>query len=186
MRSEKEKMLRGELYDPADAELQTARNRARKLCKQFNDSAIEDIELRTKLLKELIPQQGENLWIEPPFYCDYGTNIQLGNKVYFNYNCVILDVCKVTIGNNCMLAPGVQIYAATHPLSAVERNSGLELGKPVTIGNDVWIGGNVTIVPGVTIGDRCVIGAGSVVVKDIPADSVAAGSPAHVIKTLAG
>ena len=127
---------------------------------------------------------GKNLWIEPPFYCDYGYNIQLGDHVFMNYNCCILDVSTVKIGNNVMFAPGVQVLTATHPLEAKPRNSGKEFAKPITIGNEVWVGGNAIICPGVTIGDRAVIGAGAVVTRDIPADVFAAGNPARVIKEI--
>lgn len=177
-------MLAGELYNAADAELKQARNNARNILKQYNSSGATETERRVRLLKELIPVQGENLYIEPPFYCDYGSNIIAGENVYFNFDCVALDVCEVKIGNNCMFGPAVQIYTPLHPMNAVERASGLEYGKPIVIGNDVWVGGNATILPGVTIGDRCVIGAGSVVTKDIPPDSFAAGNPAKVIKSL--
>lgn len=177
-------MLSGKMYNPADAELMKARRKARSLFKKFNDCSPDDVEEKKRILKKLMPQQGAGLWVEPPFFCDYGINIELGNKVYFNYNCIILDVCRVTIGDNCMFAPGVHIYAATHPVKAAERNSGLEIGRPVTIGNDVWVGGNTTILPGVIIGDRAVIGAGSVVTKDVPADSVVVGNPARVIKKI--
>ena len=122
--------------------------------------------------------------IEPPFFCDYGTNIELGDKVFFNFNCVILDVAKVTIGSNVMFGPAVQIYTATHPMDAEERRSGLEFAKPVRIGNDVWLGGGVIVCPGVTIGDAAVIGAGSVVVRDIPAGVFAAGNPCRVIREI--
>ena len=137
-----------------------------------------------QILKELIPHQGSALTIEPPFFCDYGTNISVGNNVYFNYNCTVLDIMKVTIVNNVQYGPSVQIYAATHPMNWKERASGLELGKPVTIGSDVWIGGGAIICPGVTIGNRCVIGAGSVVTRDVSDDCFAAGNPCRKIKDL--
>ena len=124
-------------------------------------------------------------WIQPPFYCDYGTNISLGAKVCFNFNCVVLDVMPVTIGDNVLFGPAVQLYTATHPINAAERRTGLELAKPITIGSDVWIGGGTIICPGVTIGDRSVIGAGSVVTRSIPADVTAAGNPCRVIRSLA-
>jgi maltose O-acetyltransferase len=142
------------------------------------------MEQRIKALRQLIPSQGGNVWIEPPFYCDYGYNIELGDKVYFNFNCVILDVMKVQIGANTLIGPGVQIFTAMHPMNWKERASGLEFAKPVSIGSDVWIGGGAIICPGVSIGNRSVIGAGSVVTKDIPGNVFAAGNPCRVIKNL--
>ncbi len=184
MFAEKQKMLSGELYNAADPLLATERTHARKLLKRYNDSGPDNHPLRQQILKELIPMQGEGLWIEPPFYCDYGTNIIAGDKVYFNFNCVILDVMKVIIGNNVLVGPSVQIFTAMHPINYKERASGLEFAKAVTIGSDVWIGGGAIICPGVTIGNRTVIGAGSVVTKDIPDDVFAAGNPCRVIKAL--
>ena len=184
MKTEKEKMLAGELYNSQDAQLSRERTQARILFKKFNDLGEENTEERELIIRQLIPNAGKNLCLEPPFYCDYGTNIKLGEKVFFNFNCVILDVMEVNIGSRTMLGPGVQIYTATHPVDHQERASGLEFAKPVTIGKDVWIGGNAIICPGVTIGDRSVIGAGSVVIKDIPADVVAAGNPCKVIREL--
>lgn len=184
MPSEKQKMLRGELYNATDTELSTERRQARVLLKQLNDSRDDQQELRLQVLKDLIPIQGEGLWIEPPFYCDYGSNISAGDKVFFNFNCVILDVMKVTIGSNVLVGPSVQIYTAMHPMDWKERSSGLEFAKSITIGSDVWIGGGAIICPGVTIGSRSVIGAGSVVAKDVPDDVFAAGNPCKVIRTL--
>lgn len=184
MKTEKEKMLAGELYDPLDQELSDDRLRTRLLIKDLNDSREDEVEERTRILKELIPNAGEGLWLQPPFYCDYGYNIVLGEKVFFNFNCVVLDVMQVTIGSRTLFGPNVQIYTATHPLNHVERASGLEYAKPITIGEDVWIGGSAVICPGVTIGARSVIGAGSVVTKDIPAGVFAAGNPCKVIRKL--
>lgn len=177
-------MLAGELYDGADPVLANERLQARLLLKRYNDLAAGQQELRQQLLKELIPSQGPGLWIEPPFYCDYGTNISLGDKVYFNFNCVILDVTKVTIGSNVLVGPSVQIYTAMHPMDWKERAAGREFAKAVIIGSDAWIGGGAIICPGVTIGNRSVIGAGSVVTKDIPDSVFAAGNPCRVIKVL--
>lgn len=182
--TEKEKMLAGEMYLASDPELKEARTKARVIMQKFNNSSPEDDNARTELLNELVPNHAGNLWIEPPFYCDYGTNIHAGKNVYFNYDCTVLDVCEVKIGDNCLFGPSVQFYTPLHPMNAKERASLIEYGKPVNIGNDVWIGGNATILPGVTIGDRCVIGAGSVVTKDVPADSFAAGNPAKVINKI--
>jgi maltose O-acetyltransferase len=184
MKSEKEKMLSGELYNPFDPQLVAERQRARLLFKAFNDTRDDQQEERLRLLQALIPAAGIGLLIEPPFYCDYGSNITIGDNVFFNFNCVILDIASVTIGSNVLFAPGVQIYAATHPLSAAQRRTGLELGKPVSIGDDVWIGGGVMVCPGVTIGDGTVIGAGSVVTKAIPAGVVAAGNPCRVLRSI--
>ncbi|MCD6049295.1 MAG: maltose O-acetyltransferase [Verrucomicrobia bacterium] len=186
MKTEKEKMLAGELYNAADPVLAAERRRARDLCKNLNSSADAEQELRARILRELLASAGEGVWIEPPFYCDYGSNITLGNKVYFNFNCTILDVMPVVIGDNVFCGPGVQIYTATHPIDPAERRTGLEFAKPIEIGSDVWIGGGAIICPGVKIGPRSVIGAGSVVTRDVPADVVAAGNPCRVIRSLKG
>lgn len=182
--TEKEKMLSGELYNPLNAELSHARQTARELCKSFNDSDVKQTELRQSLLKQLIPDSGKQLWIEPPFHCDYGDNIRTGKKVFFNFNCIVLDCAPVSIGSNVFIGPAVQIYTAVHPVDAIARRSMKESALPVFIGDDVWIGGGAIICPGVSIGDRTVIGAGSVVTKDIPADVVAAGNPCKIIKSL--
>src|SRR5215218_4569536 len=150
-------MLGGEPYDPLDPQLSAERRRARLLCKALNDTRDDQQEERACLIRELIPQSGQSVWIEPPFYCDYGSHITLGEKVFFNFNCVVLDVAQVLIGSRVLFAPAVQIYAATHPLSARERATGLESGKPVEIGDDVWVGGGAIICPGVRVGARAVI-----------------------------
>jgi len=183
MKSEKEKMLVGELYNPLDPQLCWERDRCRDLCLLLNATRENQKEERRRLLAELFGKETD-AWIQPPFFCDYGTNISLGTKVFFNFNCVVLDVAPVTIGSNVLFGPSVQIYTATHPISAVERRKWLESAKPITIGSDVWVGGGAIICPGVTIGDRSVIGAGSVVTSDIPSDVIAAGNPARVIRTL--
>jgi len=185
MKTEKEKMLAGELYDPLDIQLSDERIKARLLIKGLNEGREDMIEERARILKELIPNAGDGLWMQPPFYCDYGSNMLLGEKVFFNFNCVVLDVMQVKIGSRTMFGPNVQIYTATHPINHKERSSGREFAKPVTIGEDVWVGGSVVICPGVTIGDRSIIGAGSVVTKDIPADVIAAGNPCRVIRRIA-
>ena len=182
--TEKERMIAGEMYNPADPELVTERHQTRLLFQEINSLNEDAVEKRNKLLNTLINNAGMNLYIEPPFYCDYGSNIIVGDNVFMNFNCCILDVCKVTIGNNCMFAPNVQIYTATHPLEAKARNSGREYAKPITIGNNVWIGGNATICPGVTIGNNVVIGAGAVVTKSFPDDVFIAGNPAKMIKKI--
>ena len=177
-------MLAGELYDALDKQLSEERLRTRLLLKELNDSREDQVEERGRILRDLIPNSGEGLWLQPPFYCDYGTNMEVGEKVFFNFNCVVLDVMRVTIGSRTMFGPNVQLYTATHPLNHKERASGLEYAKPISIGEDVWIGGSVVICPGVTIGDRTVIGAGSVVTKDMPSDVFAAGNPCKVIRNL--
>jgi len=181
MKTERQKMLSGELYNALDTELSTARRRARLLFQKLNQSLDDEEELRHQILSDLFNSNSHIPWIEPPFYCDYGNNITLGKDVFFNFNCVILDVAPVTLGNNVWCGPNVQIYTAQHPLDAVKRRTE-ELGIPIIIGNDVWIGGGAIICPGVTIGDRAVIGAGSVVTKDVPEGMVVAGNPAKVIK----
>lgn len=183
MRTEKQKMLAGELYDPIDPLLSQERDRCRNLCLALNATREEQKEERQRLLNELLGKETD-AWIQPPFFCDYGTNIVLGTKVFFNFNCVVLDVMPVTIGDNVLFGPAVQIYTATHPISAAERRKWLESARPITIGSDVWVGGGAVICPGVTIGDRSVIGAGSVVTRDIPPDVFAAGNPARVVRRL--
>lgn len=184
MKTEKEKMLSGELYDPLDKQLSDERMQARLLIKQLNDTREDQVEERSRILKELIPNAGDDLWLQPPFYCDYGSNMVLGEKVFFNFNCVVLDVMQVTIGSRTLFGPNVQIYTATHPTNYKERASGLEFAKPIVIGEDVWVGGSAVICPNVTIGDRTIIGAGSVVTRDIPSDVFAAGNPCRVIRNL--
>jgi len=182
--TEKEKMIAGNMYNPSDNELTKERHKARLLFQEINNLNDDSKEERIKLLYDLIPNAGENLCIEPPFHCDYGYNIKAGNNIFMNFNCCILDVCEVTIGDNCMFGPNVQIYTATHPLEYKARNSGREFSKPITIGNNAWIGGNATICPGVTIGNNVVVGAGSVVTKSFPDDVFIAGNPAKIIKTI--
>ena len=183
--TEREKMIAGMMYNADDAELLEGRMRARLLCRKFNDLMPDEEEERVKALKELLGKTGERIWIEQPFLCDYGCNIEVGERFYANYNLVILDCAKVTIGDNAFIAPNVGIYTAAHPIVAEQRNiHGFEFAAPVTIGNNVWIGGGVQICPGVTIGDNTVIGAGSVVTKDIPANVVAAGNPCRVLREI--
>ena len=184
MRAEKEKMIAGELYIAGDAALTKERINARRLTRLFNNSTEEEVEYRTELLHELFGKVGDNIYIEPTFKCDYGYNITVGKNFFANFDCVILDVCPVTIGDYVFLAPGVHIYTATHPLNAEERNSGAEYGKPVIIGDSVWIGGRAVIAPGVTIGNNVVIAAGAVVTKDVEDNVVVGGNPAKVIKRI--
>jgi maltose O-acetyltransferase len=183
VKSQKEKMLSGELYLADDPELTAARKRARQLCRAFNTFPETGTDDRPAILNELFGYPTDVV-LEPPFHCDYGFNIHLGRKVFFNFNCVILDVMKVTIGDHVFCGPGVQIYTATHPLDAAERRTGLEFARPIEIGSDVWIGGGAIICPGVQIGSRSVIGAGSVVTRNIPEDVVAAGNPCRVLRKL--
>jgi maltose O-acetyltransferase len=184
MKSEKEKMLDGELYNPGDTELLRDRQNARRLTRLYNQTLETEDAKRAELLKELFGSTGDHLYIEPSFKCDYGYNIHVGENFYTNFDCVILDVCKVRIGDNCFVAPGVHIYTATHPLNPYERIAGKEYGKPVTIGNNVWIGGSAIINPGVNVGNNVVIASGAVVTKDVPDNVVVGGNPAKVIKQL--
>ena len=183
MTSEKSKMLAGELYHANDPALLAERRKAAATCQAFNEARANAFDERRLLLQSLFGRSS-NFDVTAPFHCDYGYNIELGENVYFNFNCVVLDVCRVRIGSNALFGPGVHIYTATHPMSATERRSGLELGKPVTIGDDVWVGGCAIICPGVAIGQGSAIGAGSVVTKDVPAGVFAAGNPCRVIRTL--
>ena len=182
--TEKEKMLSGQMYDPMDPQLCEERLAARTQFQHINTIPEVEKKKRDALFYELMGSAGKGLWIEPPFYCDYGSNITLGDHVFMNFNCCILDVMEVKIGNNVMLAPNVQIYTATHPLEAKARNSGKEFAKAITIGNDVWIGGGAIICPGVTIGNGVVIGAGAVVTKDVPDNVFVGGNPAKIIKQI--
>jgi maltose O-acetyltransferase len=176
-------MLAGQLYDPLDPELVVARDRARDLCQDLNATREADQEVRRRILTELFGKGGESVWMQPPFFCDYGSNILLGERVFFNFNCVVLDVCRVTIGDYTLFGPAVQIYTATHPMNAELRRR-QEFAKPIDIGSDVWVGGGAIICPGVKIGSRSVIGAGSVVTRDIPEGVFAAGNPCRVIREI--
>ncbi|KAG6949102.1 hypothetical protein JG688_00014780 [Phytophthora aleatoria] len=184
MDTEKAKMIRGDLYIAADSTLAEDRRAARELTKQFNDMTQTESPEAKAVMKQLLGAMGKDCLIEMPFRCDYGYNIRIGDNVQMNFNCVFLDGCPVTIGNRVMLAPNVQLYTASHPLDPEVRSSGLEIGKPITIEDDVWICGNVVVVPGVTIGRGAVIGAGSVVTKDVPSMCVYAGNPAKFIKKI--
>lgn len=184
MKTEKQKMLAGELYNALDAQLVKERGRSRDLLRALNDTFAGDESLRAILISDLFDAVGKDVWIEPPFYCDYGSNITLGDNVYFNFNCIILDPAPVVIGSNVLFGPNVQIYTAVHPVAHLERQTGLEFALAIEIGSDVWMGGGAVVNPGVKIGARSVIGAGSVVTKDIPGDVFAAGNPCRVIRAL--
>ncbi|MGQ7275240.1 sugar O-acetyltransferase [Marinobacter sp. V034] len=183
MLSEWEKMLSGELYDPTDPVLVEARNRARDLCQDLNATREGQDKERAVILLELFNKGGDTVGMQPPFFCDYGTNIELGERVFFNFNCVVLDVARVTIGDYTLFGPAVQIYTATHPFDAALRRR-QEYAKPIEIGSDVWVGGGAIICPGVRIGSRTIIGAGSVVTRDIPEGVFAAGNPCRVIRAI--
>lgn len=183
--NEKEKMQNGLLYDANyDEALINERVNAKKLCQKYNNISYVDFEERKQIIKSLFGKTGENFLIEQSFYCDYGYNIEIGENFYSNHNLVILDPAKVTFGDNVFIGPNCGFYTAQHPLDIERRNKGLEWALPIKIGNNVWFGGNVTVLPGVTIGDNCTIGAGSVVVKDIPSNSLAVGNPCKVIRNL--
>ena len=176
--SERAKMLAGELYDAGDPELVAARARAQALLTRYNSTRDPAV------LRELLGAVGADPVVEPPFHCDYGEHLSVGDRFYANAGCVVLDCAPVTIGDRVLFGPGVHVYAATHPLESELRRRRLEYAKPVSIGDDAWIGGAVVVLPGVTIGDRAVIGAGSVVTRDVPADTVAAGNPSRPIREL--
>ena len=176
-------MLAGEPYDPMDSELVAARVRARDLCQALNATREAEQENRRRILQELFGAGGDSVRMQPPFFCDYGFNIELGERVFFNFNCVVLDVCPIKIGSFTLFGPAVQIYTPMHPFNAKQRRQE-EFGKSVEIGSDVWVGGGAIILPGVRIGHRAVIGAGSVVTRDIPDGVFAAGNPCRVIREI--
>ena len=184
--TEKEKSHLGLLYDAANkpGELLDERIRGKDLCYEYNHLRPSQMEERKKIIKELIGTIHGDFFIEQPFTCDYGYNIEIGENFYSNHNLIILDATKVTFGDNVFIAPSCGFYTAGHPLDVERRNSGLEYAYPITVGNNVWIGGNVIVMPGVNIGDGCVIGAGSVVTKDIPSGVLAYGNPCRVIRQI--
>lgn len=185
MKSEKEKMLAGELYDANyNPELIVERRACKTALHEINSLPPTADEIRYELFRNILGKAGTQFIIESPFHCDYGYNIELGENFYMNVNCVILDEGKVTFGNNVFVAPNCAFYTAGHPFDVEQRNRGLEYAKPITVGNNVWIGGNTIVLPGVKIGDNCVIGAGSVVTKDIPANSLGVGNPCKVIRAI--
>jgi len=182
--TEKEKMISGKLYLGFDSELVEARLKAKRLYDEFNRTAADDLTKRQALIKKLFGSAGKDCHIEPSFKCDYGFNIHVGTNFYANFDCVFLDVCKISIGNNCLVAPSVHIYTATHPLVKEQRIAMLESGKPVIVGDDCWIGGGAIINPGVTLGDNVVVASGSVVTKSFGDNVLIGGNPAKVIKAL--
>ncbi len=182
--TEQEKMLSGALYSAGAPELTAARQRAKELCRRFNQTSIQDPEEGEKLLRELLGQVGEQVSIQPALWVDYGFNIQMGSHVEINHNCVILDCAKVTFGDHVFIGPNCGFYTAGHPLDAATRNAGLEFARPIAVGDNVWFGGSVTVLPGVTIGSGSVIGAGSVVSRDIPPNVVAVGNPCRVVRPI--
>ena len=180
--TEKEKMLAGEIYDACNPELLEELNAVKVLCQQYNNLLPTDFAARNEMLQQMLGQADADTFINQPFYCDYGKQIRVGKRFFANFCLTVLDEALVTFGDDCFVGPNVSIYTACHSTNPVERNTSQEWAKPVTIGNNVWIGGSVTILAGVTIGDNCTIGAGSVVTRDIPANSVAVGNPARVVK----
>lgn len=182
--TEKEKMLAGETYDSAEKSLCKERTRAKTLCEELNRTPVAEGEKRKEIIKKLLGKTVGDAHIEPNVWFDYGYNTEVGENFYCNHDCVFLDCAKITFGDNVFIAPQCGFYTAGHPLDAATRNKGLEYAKPITVGSNVWIGGGVKIMPGVTIGDGAVIGGGSVVTRDIPANCVAAGNPARVIKEI--
>jgi maltose O-acetyltransferase len=182
-RTEKDKMLAGELYRPADPEIRADMAATRVWLVRYNESANKSPAERRKLLAERLAAVGEGTVIRPPFYCDYGFNIRLGTDVFLNFNCIILDVVEVTIGDGVQIGPAVQIYSADHPRDPSQRRNGLEFGRPVRIGRNVWVGGGAIILPGVSIGADAVVGAGSIVTHDVPAGATVFGNPARLKKS---
>lgn len=182
--TEKDRMLAGKLYIGQGEELMKDRKKCKRLLWLYNQTTEEEQEYRRELITELFENIGESFQIETPFHCDYGCHISIGENFYSNYDCIIIDVCDVKIGNNVFFGPRVGLYTAGHPIDAEVRNTMLEFGKPITIGDSVWFGGNVVVTPGVTIGSNVVIGAGSVVTKDIPDNCVAVGNPCRVLRPI--
>jgi len=182
--TEREKMTAGGLYFGSDPQLMADKKRARTLAEAFNRSSEDEPEARLAILRQLLGGFGDRLLIKPPFHCDYGYNIFLGENVLINFDCIFLDAAPITVGNNVLIGPKTCLYAVEHPLDAALRVAGVNIAKPVTIEDNVWLGGGVTVVPGVTIGAGAVVGAGSVVTQDIPAGALAVGNPARVIRFL--
>ena len=182
--SEKEKMLNGEYYNAEDVNLKKDRIKVKDLCFKYNSMPSSKDKERTELIKQILGKTGKQICVESNFFCDYGYNIEVGENFYINHNCVILDCAKVTFGDNVFIGPNCSFYTPIHPMDAKTRNTLIEKALPITVGNNVWFGGNVTVLPGVIIGDNAVIGAGSVVVKDIPSNMLAVGNPCKPIKEI--
>lgn len=184
MKTEKDKMIAGELYRAGDDNLVSGRQNAKRLNRLFNGTTELELDKRQDILNELLIMTDKPAYIEPPFRCDYGYNISLGDNFYANYDNIFLDICPITIGNDVMFGPRVSLYTATHPIDATIRNSGLELGKPIVIGDNVWLGGNTVVNPGVSIGNNVIVGSGSVITKNLPDNVIAAGNPCRVIREI--
>lgn len=183
-RTNRERMLAGDLYIADDPDNERIVRRARQLAEQYRLAFIEDPESASATLSELLGQVGEDVEARPPLYVDYGENISIGARTFINFNLTALDVAAITIGEDCQIGPNVQLLTPTHPIAPELRRDKLEAAKPITLGNNVWLGGGVIVCPGVTIGDNSVVGAGAVVTKDIPANVIAAGNPARVIREI--
>jgi len=182
--NEKEKMLSGELYNPLDKSLENQRTECKLLCQEYNNLKYDNYEKRAEIIRKILGKTKEKFFIEQPFMCDYGCNIEIGENFYSNHNLIILDPAKVIFGDNVFIGPNCGFYTAEHPVDYQTRNKGLEFAKPVVVGNNVWIGGGVTVTSGVTIGDNVVIAAGAVVTKDVPANCIIGGVPAKLIREL--
>ena len=184
--TEKEKMIAGKVYNSQDSELVAALNKSKSLCRQYNNLDFSNVAARKVIIDELLQEEHNDGYcvFTPPFWCDYGFNVKVGKNFYSNHNLVILDCAEVTFGDNVFVGPNCGFYTSIHPIDAHQRNTGIELAKPIKVGSDVWFGGGVTVLPGVTIGNNVVIGAGSVVVKDIPSGVVAVGNPCKPIRKI--
>jgi maltose O-acetyltransferase len=183
-RSQRERMLAGDPYVASDPELQKASRRAIGLCEQYNRTSVNEPDERQRILRELLGSVGAEVEIRPPFHCDYGAQIRIGARTFANFNLVALDVAHITIGEDVQIGPNVQLLTATHPVEPEPRRAKIEGAKPISIGNNVWLGGGVIVCPGVTIGENTVVGAGAVVVRDLPANVVAVGNPARIVRRI--
>lgn len=183
-KTQKEKMLAGELYLADDSELRAARERAARLTAEFNAMAVHESDPARAVLRKVLGRLGEGSSIRANFRCDYGFNISIGERCFLNFDCVLLDCNRIVLGDEVQVAPGVHLYTATHPLDATQRRAGFEAALPITVGDGVWLGGGVIVCPGVTIGENTVVGAGSVVTKDLPPNCLAVGNPCRVLRHL--